>query len=128
VKEFISEHPVILPIIGCTVGALAGEAPCGAAIAAAFALSSEKNIVAYDNGELTAAQFREAELEVTLTTALNALPGELLDRIDVLKEAVEDSPELELLLNIEKESPDVADLEAELAKLEAQLKCEGKLS
>jgi RHS repeat-associated protein len=125
--HFVEQHPVILPILGCTVGLLAGPEVCGGAVVAAFTLSSRNNIAEYLNGNLTKEQFANKELETTLVSVLSALPGAIADRITSLEEALKESPAaLQLLIHTALESPDIISLEDQLTKLESEHSCGGQ--
>jgi RHS repeat-associated protein len=132
-ENFIGEHPVILPILGCTVGLavpVAGEAICGAAITSDFVLSSKTNIEEYERGEISGSEFTEQEFVSTLTTVVNALPGEVADQYFELLDSLAASDdatasaEEELIKHTLYEAPDLLEFEDELNSFDAELQCQ----
>jgi RHS repeat-associated protein len=81
VVQVIQEHPVIIPILGCTVGVLVGESTCAASIAVGYGVATRNNIDEYLNGELSAEQLFAKQLSTAMNTVVDALPGLLASRI-----------------------------------------------
>jgi RHS repeat-associated protein len=125
--HFVEQHPVLLPILGCTVGLLVGPEVCAGSVTAAFVAGSVDNVTAYLSGNLTAEQFANKELETTLISVLSALPGAIADRITSLEGTLKESPAaLQLLWHTVLESPDLLALEDQLNKLESEHICSKK--
>jgi RHS repeat-associated protein len=105
--QFVLEHPVVLPAIGCTVGLLAGPAWCAGTITASYGIGTVKNIAAYLNGELSPEQLFDKQLLTAAIAGAGALPG-----LPLLGTAagglVEDAPiPIQLLVNLYLEGPDI---------------------